>query len=186
LSPSTRTTIDEIGSISADDGAQNNPGHVTAPIPDSYWALSGATYAYVVGRLAELGIDVAGESQLVGYPTQYPSVSLVDWNTGAPNPRFRVLELLKHNFVGGEQLVSVSSGTPAVYALGLIGRGGERKLLLVNKRNRDFTVKLPRPAQKVEFVDQTTRSNPPGSRTIIGTGYLLHGFGVAVITLRES
>ena len=55
---------------------QGEPGHVTKPIPDSYWHLSGATYAYVFGNLASLGIDVAGESQLVGYPTQFPSVSM--------------------------------------------------------------------------------------------------------------
>ncbi len=76
--------MDEIGSISADDGGQGKPGHVTKPIPASYWNLSGATYAYVFGNLASLGIDVAGESQLVGYPTQFPSVSMVDWNTGGP------------------------------------------------------------------------------------------------------
>jgi hypothetical protein len=98
LSPQTRTTVDEIGSISADDGEQTAPGHLTKPIPDSYWNLSGATFAYVFAHLAELGIDVAGESQLVGYPTQFPSVSMVDWTTGAPNARFRVLQLLKNNF----------------------------------------------------------------------------------------
>ena len=41
LSPATRTTIDEIGSISADDGGQTDPKHVTKPIPDSYWNLVG-------------------------------------------------------------------------------------------------------------------------------------------------
>ncbi|HXR76933.1 MAG TPA: hypothetical protein VN737_13215, partial [Bryobacteraceae bacterium] len=78
LSPETRTTVDEIGSISADDGGQTAAGHVTKPIPNSYWNLSGAMFAYVFAHLAELGIDVAGESQLVGYPTQFPSVSMVD------------------------------------------------------------------------------------------------------------
>ena len=63
LSPATRTTVDEIGSISADDMAQGEPGHVSKPIPQAYWHLSGATYAYVFGNLASLGIDVAGESQ---------------------------------------------------------------------------------------------------------------------------
>lgn len=124
LSPATRTAIDEIGSISGDDGEQDKPGHVTASIPDSYWNLSGAMYAYLFGQLATLGIDVAGESQLVGYPAQFPSVSMVDWNTGGANARFRVLELLKNNFAPSDKLVSADSGTPAVYALGFIGRGG--------------------------------------------------------------
>ncbi|MGD0578010.1 MAG: glycosyl hydrolase family 39, partial [Bryobacteraceae bacterium] len=73
LSPATQTTVDEIGSISAEDGAQGEPGFVFKPIPNAYWNLSGATYAYVFARLADMGIDIAGESQLVGYPTQFPS-----------------------------------------------------------------------------------------------------------------
>src|SRR5579884_3536012 len=117
LSPSTRTTVDEIGSISADDGQQEDPKHVTKPIPDSYWNLSGATYAYVFINLAKLGIDVAGESQLVGYPTQFPSVSMVDWNTGAPNARFRVLELLKNNFAAGDKIVEAHINSPYIAAL---------------------------------------------------------------------
>jgi len=35
-----------------------------------------------------LGIDLAGESQLVGYPTQLPSVSMMDWIDGKPIPLF--------------------------------------------------------------------------------------------------
>ncbi len=137
LSPSTRTTVNEIGSILPGDPKGG------APIPESYWRLSGAMYAYVFGHLAELGIDVAGESQLVGYPTQFPSVSMVDWNTGAPNERFRVLQLLKDNFHPGDKLVKTSSGSPYVYALGYIGTDGARRLLLVNKRNRDIALTIP-------------------------------------------
>src|SRR5919197_153642 len=127
LSPTTRTTINEIGSISADDQVQGRPGHVAKPIPDSYWNLSGALYAYVFGNLATLGIDVAGESQLVGYPTQFPSVSMVDWNTGAPNARFRVLELLKDNIAPGVKLVKTETQSGDVYALGFLDRTGSRK-----------------------------------------------------------
>jgi len=89
LSPETRTTINEIGSISADDLQQFRPGHVHKPIPNAYWNLSGAMYAYLFGELSRIGIDVAGESQLVGYPTQFPSVSMVDWGpwSGWTRPR---------------------------------------------------------------------------------------------------
>ena len=185
LSPTTRTTIDEIGSISGDDGEQDKPGHVMAPIPDSYWNLSGALYAYLFGQLATLGIDPAGESQLVGYPTQFPSVSMVDWNTGGSNARFRVLELLKNNFAPGDRLVSANAGAAAVYVLGFIGRQGERKLLLVNKRNKDVELTLPQPGRKVEFVDQTTRNNPPGVQEWKDSKYTLGGLGVAVVTLTK-
>ena len=73
LSPATRTTIDEIGSISADDGGQTDPKHVTKPIPDSYWNLSGTTYAYVFGQLATLGIDVAGNRSSSAIPPSFPA-----------------------------------------------------------------------------------------------------------------
>jgi hypothetical protein len=181
LAPSTRTTVNEIGSISADDTRQNEPGHVTQRIPDSYWHLSGALYAYLFGNLASLGIDVVGESQLVGYPTQFPSVSMVDWNTGNGNPRFRVLELLKKHFGPGDKLVATSTDNPYVYAQGFITRTGAHKVLLVNKRDQTFEIPLEAPAESVEYVDQTTgaklaRGNRPIDRVT------LRGFGVAVVT----
>jgi hypothetical protein len=184
LSPSTRTTVDEIGSIGWQDEGQDKPGHVTPPIPDSYWNLSGATYAYVFGQLASLRIDVAGESQLVGYPTQFPTVSMVDWNTGAPNARFRVLQLLKENFGPGDKIVETNSGTPYVYALGFLTRNGQRKALFVSKRDRDIDLKLPAAAKQVEYVDETTKGSPPAKQSLSGTQLKLHGLEVAVVTLQ--
>ncbi|HZQ52408.1 MAG TPA: glycosyl hydrolase family 39 [Bryobacteraceae bacterium] len=184
LSPSTRTTVDEIGSIGWQDEGQDKPGHVTPPIPDSYWNLSGATYAYVFGQLASLGIDIAGESQLVGYPTQFPTVSMVDWNTGAPNARFRVLQLLKENFGPGDKIVDTNSGTPYVYALGFLTGAGQRKVLFVSKRDRDIDLKLPGTAKQVEYVDQTTKGAPPAKQSLNGTQFKLHGLEVAVVTLQ--
>ena len=184
LSPSTGTTVDEIGSISADDGGQGKPGHVTKPIPASYWNLSGATYAYVFGNLASLGIDVAGESQLVGYPTQFPSVSMVDWNTGAPNARYRVLQLLKANFAPGDKLVKTEVHNPYIYGLGVITPSGQHKLLLVNKRNRDIQLTLPQSATEMQVVDQNTGANPPSHESINGNKVTVHGLAVVVLTLK--
>ena len=177
LSPSTRTTVNEIGSILAGDP------NLTTPIPDSYWNLSGASYAYVFGNLATMGIDVAGESQLVGYPTQFPSVSMVDWNTGAPNARFRVLELLKNNFGPGDKIVKSPNTHPFVYALGMVKPQGDRRLLLVNKRNRDIEVTLPGAARGIEYVDQTTKGNAPVKKSISGDKLTLRGLSVAVVTM---
>ncbi len=183
LSPSTRTTINEIGSISADDLAQGEPGHVTKPIPDSYWNLSAATYAYVFSNLAPLGIDILGESQLVGYPTQFPSVSMVDWNTGAPNARFRVLELLKKNFAPGDKIVKTSwDGISFISALAAVKPNGEKEVLLVNKRNRDIEVALPQRASSIEYVDQTTKGDPPKKQSLSANKVNLRGLSVAVVT----
>jgi Glycosyl hydrolases family 39 len=183
LSPKTGTTVDEIGCISADDGAQGAPGHVTAPIPDSYWNLCGATYAYVFGQLASLGINVAGESQLVGYPTQFPSVSLVDWNTGAPNARFRVLQLLKNNFAPGEQIVETKVDSGEVYALGFIKQDGTKTVLLINKRDHEAHLTLGQKVKQVEVVDETTKASPPSKQMVDRTEFTLKPYSVAVATL---
>ena len=187
LSPGTKTTVDELGVIAADDGGQNDPAHVTKPIPNSYWNLSGAVYAYLFGHLAELGIEVAGESQLVGFPTQYPSVSMVDWNDGMPNARYWVLKLLRDNFHPGDKLVKDQTAGPIeshVYTLAFATHDGKRRLLLVNKRNRSFQVDVTgATGGKVDFVDQTTGFNPPGTVRLDGEMVTLQGFSVAVVTL---
>ncbi len=183
LSPQTATTIDEIGCISADDGQQNRPGHVTAPIPASYWNLCGATYAYLFGNLARMGIEGAGESQLVGYPTQYPSVSLLDWNTGAPNARFRVLELLKDNFRPGDKIVRTGTDSPELYALGFLCQNGDKKVLLINKRDHTLAVTMPQSVKQIQFVDVSTGGAPPASRSVKDNHLELGAYSVAVATL---
>src|SRR5260370_42162505 len=87
LSPRTGTMINEIGIISADDMAQVDPNHAAKPIPDSYWNLAGAEYAYIFAELTRLGIDVAGEYQFVGYPPHSPDVAMVEWTNRKPKPR---------------------------------------------------------------------------------------------------
>jgi len=180
LSPATRTTVNEIGAILPGDSGE--PGRASAPIPNAYWNLAGATYAYVFGNLASLGIDVAGESQLVGYPTQFPSVTMVDWSTGAPNARFRVLELLREHFGPGAKLVATSISTPYIYAQAFRTSSGKREVLLVSKRSRALTVTLPE-AAAWEYVDQVTAAGPPASATVQGS-VTLNGFAVGVVTLQ--
>ena len=184
LSPNTRTTINEIGSISAEDLGQGAPGYVFKPIPGSYWTLAGAMYAYLFGEMTRLGIDVAGESQLVGYPTQFPSVSMVDWTNGKPNPRYWVLKLLKDNFGPGDKLVETQVTSPYVYSMGVLTRDGRRRMLLVNKRDRDIELAVPGAGgARQEYVDQTTKFDPPASAKVDGDKVTLRGLGVAVITL---
>lgn len=184
LSPETQTDTDELGSISGDDLEQGKPGHVTKPIPDSYWTLCGALYAYLYSELAKRGVEVAGESQLVGYPTQYPSVSMVDWNTGQPNARFWVLKLLHDNFGPDDELVEARVDTPYVYAQAFVTTQGQRKLLLVNKRDRAFEVTIPdSQGSEIRYVDQTTNFQPPGEARLNGNQLTLSGFEVAVVNL---
>jgi hypothetical protein len=184
LSPSTRTTINEIGSIDTSDFGQEKPDYVYPPLPDAYWNLSGSLFAYLYAELARQGIDIAGESQLVGYPTQFPSVSMVDWKTGQPNARYWVLELLHDHFGPGDKLVSTSTDLPCVYAQAFVTPAGERKILLLSKRNRSCQVSIPGAAgSQVHFVDQTTKFEPPASTQLADATLELRGFGVAVVVL---
>lgn len=189
LSPETRTTIDEIGAISADDLAQGEAGHQAKPIPASYWNLTGAMYAYLVGELTRMGVDVAGESQLVGYPTQFPSVSMVDWNDGKPNPRFRVLELLHSSFGPGDKLVELQDRSrpgPYLYALPVITRAGKKRILLVNKSAHELDVQIPgATGSQLEYVDETTGSGPAQSVGVSGDSLKLNAFAVGALTLAK-
>ncbi len=193
LSPQTGTMINEVGSISSDDTEQFTPGHVFKEIPHSYWNLSGALFAYLFGELTRLGIDVVGCSQLVGYPTQFPSVSMVDWETGKPNARYWVLKLIHDSFTPGDKLVeiapfsAISTSHPYVYSMAVIMKDGKRRVLLVNKRDRGFKVSIKGVSGgKVEHVDQVTGSNPPASKSLGSDTITLNGFAVAIVTLPKN
>jgi len=179
LSPATRTAVDEIGAILPGDPGR--PDQPVEAIPNSYWNLAGAIYAYVFGNLAAMGIDIAGESQLLGYPTQFPSVTMVDWETGAPNARFRVLELLHQHFAPGDQLLETSVVGGNIYAQAFRRPGGQREVLLLNPRNRPITVRLPGSGQW-EYVDQNTAAGPLGTATV-KESVILNGLAVGVVTL---
>ena len=181
LSPETETDTNELGCILPYDTAD----HLVRPIPNGYWNLCGAMYAYLYAQLAQLGIEVAGESQLVGYPTQFPSVSMVNWNTGQPNARFWVLKLLHDNFGPGDKLVKTEGGSAEVYAQGFVTPSGQHKLLLINRRNRPATVSLPGAAgSSEEYVNEETAESGVGTAHLVRDETALGAFEVCVITLR--
>src|ERR1700756_2272786 len=131
-----------------------------------------------------MGIDVAGESQLVGFPTQYPSVSMVDWNDGKPNARYWVLKLLHDNLGPGDRIVEIADDNPYVYALAFLTRDGRRRVLLVNKRERTFEVSVTgATAGQISFVDETTSFHPPAAAKLSSDKLTLGGYSVAVVTL---
>jgi hypothetical protein len=182
LSPKTRTTINEVGSILPDDINQGQPGVVYRT--NAYWNLSGAMFAYLYVKLAHLGIDILGESQLVGFPSQFPSVTMVDWNTGRPNARFWVLKLLKDNFEPPVKMVESTLSTPYIEAQAFVTGNGERKLLLINKRDRSFEIEMAEASGgRLATVDQTTAGQPASVTKLDGGKIMLRGLAVAVVTL---
>jgi hypothetical protein len=183
-SPHTGTMVNEIGTMLPEDWAQNGPNYVFKPIRPAYWNLSAATYAYVFAGLARQGIDAAGESAIPGSPGLWATIAMTDWDTGQPNARFWVLKLIHDNFRPGDRIVSVENSSGTVMTQAYVTSGGERKLLMVNKRDREFQIALPEAkGGKLEVVDQITGFNPPAASKIEGESFKLGGLGVAVVTL---
>ena len=176
--------LNEVGTIRAEDIGKSEIAPVS--VSASYWNLSAAVYAYLYAQLAQLGIDVVGESQLIGYPTQFPSVSMLDWTTGRPNARYWVLKLLHDNFGPGDRLVDTKQAGSPVYAQGFITGEGKRDVLLVNKRDRTIEILVPGSTHgQMNIVDQSVSAAGPVSSELASDHVMLPGFAVAVITLRE-
>jgi hypothetical protein len=184
LSPKTGTMVDEVGTMLPTDWDQGKPGYVFQPIKPAYWNLSAAVYAYVFAGLARLGIDTATASLIPAYPGQFPSIAILDWNTGQPNARYRVLKMIVDNFRPGDKLVDTQVSGGNLLAQGFVSSRGERKLLIVNKRDVEYRLTLPEAkGGKLEVVDQTTGSNLPATSSIDGDSFTLGGLAVAVVTL---
>ena len=186
LSPTTGTMVNEIGTMMPEDWSQGEPGYVYKPVPPSYWNLSAAVYAYVFTGLARLGIDAANESMLPAYPGRFPSIAMLDWDTGKPNARFLVLKLIHDNFRPGDKIVDTQCSTGSVSVQAFVSPRGERKLLLVNKRDREFHLILPETSGgTIQAVDQTTGSELPVVRRFDGQSVDLPGLAVAAVMLSQ-
>jgi hypothetical protein len=178
LSPGTKIAINEVGTMMAEDfsGIHN-------PIPPRYWNLSAAVYAYVFAELTKLGTDLVGQSQIVGFPNQFPSVTMLDWESGAPNARYRVLKLILDHYTPGDQVIeAASSRTGDVSVLALRKADGTRKLLLVNRSNEVRQLRLPVGAQG--WVETLAPSSPaPLQSEMLPSGDLeLEGLAVSFVT----
>jgi hypothetical protein len=178
--PDTKTDLDELGTFV-------NVKLWNQPTPEKYWIASGSVYAYLFVELSKMGIDVIGESQLVGYPTQFPFVSMMDWTNGKPNARFWTLKLIKDNFSPGDTLVeSYVTGAEGgdCTAQAFITKQG-KKILLCNKRDRVINVKLP-PGYKgarIAVLDLSSGENAARQSQITDSTIALNPFQVSVISL---
>jgi hypothetical protein len=187
LSPQTKIDTDELGVILPTDGLEIRaskalPDH----IPHRYWNAAGALYGYLYVELAKLGVDVIGESQLVGYPSQFPSVSMIDYNNGKPNARYWVLKLIKDNFHSGNKLVANKEGNSReeVLVQGFVTPQG-KKVLVVNKTNSEKTLALGADMQNASTltVDEETGDEAPRSGKVDGGQLRLAPFAVTVLML---
>lgn len=183
--PWVRTTLDEIGTWLPGGGAvEIVPGYV---IPDAYWVWSGGVYAYIVSHMAVMGIDVVGESQLIGYPGQFPAVSLVDWTTGKPTARLRVLELLEQYFKPGIELMQTNTSAEGLlHAQAFVDEQDRENVLLVNKGNQTLEVLLEGAHPGiVRVVDLSSGGGPWRTEHIRGPSVLIPGYATAIVTVEQ-
>ncbi|KAJ6595154.1 glycoside hydrolase superfamily [Mycena vulgaris] len=184
LSPSTKTFVNELGVILPNDNDANRP-----PIPDNYWNAAGALYAYLYLELAKLGLDgTAGESQLVGYITQFPSVTEINPSTGEPNARFRVLELLVANVGPGDVIVEPSAPITlpdAVVSL-TYTRNGVQKIILVNEHlNGTSVVVTGATGGGLQTVDLVSAGGAIRQEQLTSDTVVLGGFAVVVVDMPQ-
>lgn len=178
LAPQVFTTVNELGSIL-------RAPQVNKPIPAAYWNLSGATYAYLFLNLTKMEIDVAGESQLVGYPTQFPDVSMMNWETGNPNARYWVLRLIHDHLGKGDKLLATSfshNKSDGIIAQAYQTSKGKR-ILLINTRAATTILRLPlaNSAQTVYTVDVHTGDGAPSEKQVNNTPITLEPFAVSIV-----
>ena len=183
LSPQTKIDTDELGVILPTDSwgiSKRKALHYR--IPKIYWNAAASLYAYLFLHLSRLGINVIGESQLVGYPSQFPSVTMINWKNGKPNARYWVLKMIIDNFHPGDRLVWTTASARSIAAQAFITTDA-RKLLLINKRYRSVEVSLPKTfnVSKGWIVDEATGDEPAQEITPVGNQLLLPPFAVAVI-----
>jgi hypothetical protein len=178
LAPNTKTDLNELGVILPTD---NKPGDDVAP-PDAYWNLCSSLYAYLFMDFSRQQIDLIGMSQLVGYPTQFPSVSMMDWRTNQPNARYWTLKLIKDTLHAGDQLVDTSVSSPDVAAQAYLTPRG-RKLLLANKRNRAIDVELAGVETAAARTVDAATGNGPARIVKLADGKIhLEPFAVTVVS----
>lgn len=177
LSPHTRTDINELGTfVSAEMREQ--------PIPPSYWNLAASVYAYFFIELSRLGIDVIGQSQLVGFPTQFPDVTMINYLNNKPNARFWVLKLIKDHIKAGSKLVQTTIAENTGDDLLAQGFKDQKDnfILLLNKRNAIKRINLPRfKGAQISVVDEGSGDNEAKTFNLMDDYIDLKPFAVALI-----
>jgi glycosyl hydrolase family 39 (putative alpha-L-iduronidase) len=183
LRPAAGTAVTESGTVAVEDLAQWKPGYVYRPIPDTYWRLSAAVWAYMVSRLAELGVDVVAQSALAQFPGQFASVTMLDWESGEPNARYWVLKTLCDAMRGGGTLVQATTGSRTLHARAWRASDGGRRLLLVNTCDAPASVALDVPAGARWTVVEDAHAAPRREALPAGASPVLGGLGVALVEL---
>jgi hypothetical protein len=159
------------------------------------------------GKFAQLGYKIVGQDQLIGgpFPDNFPSVTMLDWDSGQPNAKYYSVQMLAALGTGPKHLMPTNqSGSSNIFALGMVVEGEGRKLLVVSKSEHPQSVKLegcsPLNAAALVLDGAGTAAGssglalelhtepgfaPPTLRSLSADGLLaLGGYGVALVSIK--
>lgn len=103
--------VDDMAKKFGDDGG----------LPDIYFNAAGSFFAYAMAHVAMKGIDVACFSQFVGSPPiekwgisdmQFPSGTMISWDTGLGNAKYWVLKLFLDHVQKGDIIRQTTTTVP--------------------------------------------------------------------------
>jgi hypothetical protein len=126
-------------------------------------------------------------SQMIGYPTQCPSISMFDKDTAKPNAHYWVLGLINRNFGPGDKLTQTASSSPDIETQAAVTSRG-RKLLLVNTTEHSMQVDLAssfsdsKAPLQADVVDQASGEEAPRRDRLTDQQITLTPFAVAVVS----
>ena len=189
LSPATESFINEIGCASS------------SYMEEGFYQMCGATYAYLFAKASPLGVQHFGMSQVVGFTgaslcegcaDEWPSTSMVDWYSGAPNARYWILKMLIEAFPTGVKTVHPTTSAAGVAVQGYTV-GGVKKVLLVSTTDAEMQYQAQE-RYSAKYVDNVTTGNGfscvgaacIGTQGVTAAGaFTLRAYAVAVLTLVE-
>jgi hypothetical protein len=186
LSPETKVIVDEMGTFDVIKPGEeacraNEPYKAFNPL---YWNANGANWAVNFIHAEQLGLPLISMSQMVGYPTQCPSIAMFNPDTAQPNAHYWALWLINKSFGPGNRLVATNSSTEDVVAQAAITSSG-RKILLVNTTDQSIEVDLAGVYKgaglSLEVADQNSGERQPQVQPVSGEHVSLAPFAVAVV-----
>jgi hypothetical protein len=182
LSPDTMVDLDELGVILPGDPEGG-------PIPSLYWNACAALFAFSFQNLSSQNISLVGMSQYMGYPTQYPSVSMLNWRNGQGTARYWLLRLFISLFDDRTPITLVPtqvSDDTKIAAQAYATAEGDQYVVVLNKLSVPVDVQVPPLLANVQiaYVDQRTGSGPYAFTTAHSQHFQLLPFGVYVFLLK--
>lgn len=190
LSPKTKVSVDELGTFddvkTTEEACRaDEPYQAYNPL---YWNAIGANWAAIFIASEQMGMPLFSMSQMIGYPTQCPSISMFDKDTAKPNAHYWVLSLINRHFGPGDKLTATENSSEEIEAQASITRRG-RKVLLLNTTDHAVQVDLegtfPGASGKqlqADVVDQATGEEAPRTDRLDGQKITLAPFAVAVVS----